>query len=105
MIEIWNELIQCLNEPRDWSQMTKNCKEIWELVKEKKNEKKSDVLSIKFGVRDQLNRHFASEIYDLKKLEKKLTKDNEPIPDNLKSDILQNIVDLEKNDPNPVFGT
>ena len=58
------------------------------------------MLSIEFGVQYQLSCHFVSKIYDLKKLKKKLTNDNKPMPDNLKSKIPQNIVDLEKNDPN-----
>ncbi|EFP84302.2 uncharacterized protein PGTG_10680, partial [Puccinia graminis f. sp. tritici CRL 75-36-700-3] len=78
-------------------------KKIWNLAKEKKSEKKSDELSIKCGVQDQLNRHFASEIYQSKRLKKKLKKNKETIPDHLKSGIPQHIVDLEKNDPTDLF--
>ncbi|EFP92743.2 uncharacterized protein PGTG_18762 [Puccinia graminis f. sp. tritici CRL 75-36-700-3] len=91
------------NKHRHWPQMIEDSKKIWNLAKEKKSEKKSDELSIKCGVRDQLNRHFASEIYQSKRLKKKLKKNKETIPDHLKSGIPQHIVDLEKNDPTDLF--
>jgi hypothetical protein len=68
-------------------------------VKEKNNEKTTDKRSIEYGVRDHLNRQFASEIYKSTKLWKKLTKQNMPIPEHLKSDIPQHIVDLDRDDP------
>ncbi|POW04829.1 hypothetical protein PSHT_11074, partial [Puccinia striiformis] len=44
-----------------------------------------------------------TEIYQLKKQKKKLTKNKEPIPQNMKSDIPQHILDIEKDNPDDLF--
>ncbi|KAI9608726.1 hypothetical protein H4Q26_004913 [Puccinia striiformis f. sp. tritici PST-130] len=90
---------QCLNEHRHWPDMIRDSKKIWEFIKKKKSEKATDKLSIVYGVRDQLNRQFASEIYESKKLRKKLKKKNQPIPEHLQAAIPQHIADMDRNDP------
>ncbi|KAI9603142.1 hypothetical protein H4Q26_002456 [Puccinia striiformis f. sp. tritici PST-130] len=90
---------QCLNEHRHWPDMIRDSKKIWEFIKKKKSEKATDKLSIVYGVRDQLNRQFASEIYESKKLWKKLKKKNQPIPEHLQAAIPQHIADMDRNDP------
>ncbi|OAV92081.1 hypothetical protein PTTG_08799 [Puccinia triticina 1-1 BBBD Race 1] len=94
---------QCVNKHRYWPQMIEDSKKIWTLAKEKRSKKKSDALLVQLGVRDQLNRHFASKIYQSKKLRNKLKKKKEPIPPHLKLNIPQHIADLEKNDPKDLF--
>ncbi|KAI7954447.1 hypothetical protein MJO28_004847 [Puccinia striiformis f. sp. tritici] len=83
--------------------MKTDSKKLWDVAKAKKSEKKTDKESILYGVRDQINPHFAAEIYQLKKQKKKLTKNKEPIPQNMKSDIPQHILDIEKDNPDDLF--
>ncbi|KAI9609519.1 hypothetical protein H4Q26_007476 [Puccinia striiformis f. sp. tritici PST-130] len=94
---------QCPNQLRHWPKMKTDSKKLWDVAKAKKSEKKTDKESILYGVRDQINPHFAAEIYQLKKQKKKLTKNKEPIPQNMKSDIPQHILDIEKDNPDDLF--
>ncbi|PLW54463.1 hypothetical protein PCANC_05636 [Puccinia coronata f. sp. avenae] len=98
-LQISSHGTQLSNISRNWPQTIRDSKALWDLVKEKKNEKTTDKRSIEYGVRDHLNCQFASEIYTSTKLRKKLTKQNMPIPEHLKSDIPQHIVDLDRDDP------
>ncbi|KAI9617016.1 hypothetical protein H4Q26_010654 [Puccinia striiformis f. sp. tritici PST-130] len=93
----------CPNQLQHWPKMKTDSKKLWDVAKAKKSEKKTDKQSILYGVRDQINRHFAAEIYQLKKQKKKLTKNKEPIPQNMKCDIPQHILDIEKNNPDDLF--
>ncbi|WAQ81175.1 hypothetical protein PtA15_1A514 [Puccinia triticina] len=102
-LQISSHGTQAFNQHRYWPKMIKDSEAIWELVKKKKSETASDKLSIERGVRDQLNRHFASEIYQSKRLKKKLKKKNEPIPAHLTAVIPPYIADLIKNDPNSLL--
>jgi hypothetical protein len=91
------------NQLRNWSRMFDNSRKLWDLVKEKKSEKKTEKLSIELGVQDQINRQFASQVHKLKKHKKKLKKKKQAIPEEMKSDIPQNIRDLERNNSKALF--
>ncbi|EHS62789.1 uncharacterized protein PGTG_22701 [Puccinia graminis f. sp. tritici CRL 75-36-700-3] len=93
----------CPNKLRTMEKTKENSKKLWTHAKETVNLDKLDKKSADLGVRDQINRKFAKQLFKFDAKKVQLLEDGEELSSDMDQEVPQELVDMEDKEPKRMF--